>query len=93
MLDLREGTWLAAVSGGCDSMALFHMCLEHNVKFAAAHVNYHQRKEADEEEEYVRQECERHGIPFYVLNTPVLFFRETGPGTWFRGYPDGTSSG
>ena len=75
MLDLGEGTWLAAISGGCDSMALFHMCLEHHVKFAAAHVNYHQRKEADEEEEYVRLECEKHGIPFYVLNTP---FAHTG---------------
>ena len=46
------GTWLIAVSSGPDSMALLHMCLEEKIPCAVAHVNYHVRAQAEEEERY-----------------------------------------
>ncbi len=65
--------WLAAVSAGPDSMALLQMCLDQNVPVAAAHVNYHHRAEADEEESYVRSFCVEKNIPLHVLNDPFVY--------------------
>ena len=66
-------TWLIGVSGGPDSMALLSMCLEEGVPVAAAHVNYHHRPEADQEEEYVRTFCAEHGIACYVRDEPFVY--------------------
>ena len=62
------GTWLAAVSGGPDSMALLDMCLKEGVQICAAHVNYHHRREADEEEAYIRSFCDKHHVVLHVLS-------------------------
>ncbi|MBR2728158.1 MAG: tRNA lysidine(34) synthetase TilS, partial [Solobacterium sp.] len=70
---LNRGVWLAAVSGGPDSMALLDMCLKAGVRTAAAHVNYHYRDQADEEEAYVRAFCEARGIVCHVLNEPFTW--------------------
>lgn len=51
-------------------MALFHMCLEEGMRIAAAHVNYHHRPQADEEEAYVTEVCRTHGVPCHVRNAP-----------------------
>lgn len=51
-------------------MALLHMCITHSVSVHVAHVNYHHREEADEEEQYVRQFCTEHDIPCSVRNEP-----------------------
>ncbi len=69
----EQGKWLIGVSGGPDSMALLSMCIEAGVDCAAAHVNYHHRPEADEEEAYVRQYCAEHNVPVYVRNEPFLY--------------------
>lgn len=63
-----DKVWLAAVSGGPDSMALLALCLEQGIRVEAAHVNYHHRLQAEEEEEYVRTFCRERGIPFHVLS-------------------------
>ena len=42
------GKWLAAISGGPDSMALVDMCREKGMDIAAAHVNYHHRQQAEQ---------------------------------------------
>ncbi|MGM9941861.1 MAG: tRNA lysidine(34) synthetase TilS [Bulleidia sp.] len=65
-------TWLVGVSGGPDSMALLTMCMEQGIPAAGAHVNYHHRAEADEEETYVRAFCKEHGIDLYVRNEPFV---------------------
>ena len=67
-MEKLTGKWLAAVSGGPDSMALTAMCLQEGIDIEAAHVNYHHRKEADEEEAYVRSFCMLHGIECHVLS-------------------------
>lgn len=54
-------------------MALLAMCLEKNIDVSAAHVNYHHRPEADEEEAYVRQFCHDHGIPVFVRSEPFAY--------------------
>ena len=65
--------WLVAVSAGPDSMALLNMCLEEGIPCAAAHVNYHHRKEADEEETYIRLFCLQNHIQLYVKNDPFAY--------------------
>ncbi|MCR5795273.1 MAG: tRNA lysidine(34) synthetase TilS [Solobacterium sp.] len=67
-----EGKWLIGVSCGPDSMALLHMCMQKGIPCAAAHVNYHHQKQAEEEEACIREYCSEHGIPLHVLNGPFL---------------------
>ena len=67
------GKWLVAVSAGPDSMALLHMCLSDGVQCAAAHVNYHHRPEAEEEETYLRSYCQENGVELFVRNEPFLY--------------------
>lgn len=62
-----------AVSAGPDSMALLSMCLEAGTSCAAAHVNYHHRKEAEEEESWVRFFCRQNHVPLHVLNEPFEY--------------------
>ena len=49
-------------------MALVKICLDKKINFAIAHVNYHHRKEAEEEEKYITSFAKKHHIPIYVLN-------------------------
>ena len=49
-------------------MALIGMCLQQGIPVAAAHVNYHLRPQAEEEEAYVRQFCKEHDITLFVRN-------------------------
>ena len=72
-MNVKQGNWLVAVSGGADSMALLAMCLEENVSCACAHVNYHHRPQAEEEEAYVRAFCSEHGIRCFVENRPFFW--------------------
>ena len=76
-MERLEGTWLVAVSAGPDSMALLSMCIENGTACEAAHVNYHHRDQADEEEAFIRRFCAENGIPLHVLNKP---FEYTGNG-------------
>lgn len=68
MVNLEKKKWLIGVSGGPDSMALLVYCLEHHIDVAVAHVNYHQRSQAEEEEAYVRAFCKDRNVPCYVKN-------------------------
>ena len=67
MLNLEKNKhYLLACSFGPDSMALFDMLLKEGYKFSVAHVNYHLRKEANEEESKLRDFCFDHRIGIYV---------------------------
>ena len=72
-MERLEGTWLVAVSAGPDSMALLSMCIENGTACEAAHVNYHHRDQADEEEAFIRRFCAENGIPLHVLNKPFEY--------------------
>lgn len=67
-MNIENKKWLIGASGGPDSMALVKICLDKKINFAIAHVNYHHRKEAEEEEEYITSFAKKHHIPIYVLN-------------------------
>ena len=47
-------------------MSLFDMLLKEGYKFSVAHVNYHLRKESNEEESKLRDFCVEHNIGIYV---------------------------
>ena len=67
MLNLEKNRhYLLACSFGPDSMALFDMLLKEGYKFTVAHVNYHLRKESNEEESLLRDFCFNHNIGIYV---------------------------
>lgn len=67
MLNLEKNKkYLLACSYGPDSMALFDMLLKEGYHFAVAHVNYHLRKEADDEEIDLRNYCLTHGVGIFV---------------------------
>lgn len=66
-LDLNK-RYLLACSFGPDSMALFDMLLEGKFFFDVAHVNYHLRKESDEEQSRLEAFCFQHKKKLYVLD-------------------------
>ena len=67
MLNLdKNKKYLLACSFGPDSMALCDMLLKEGYRFGVAHVNYHLRQEADEEEFELRNYCLIHGIGIFV---------------------------
>ena len=72
-MEKLQGKWLVAVSSGPDSMALLQMCIDAGIDCAVAHVNYHHRPEADEEENYIRSFCAERDIPIFVHNAPFTY--------------------
>ena len=77
--DLREmslacplnGKLVAGVSGGADSVFLFHLLLKYResglLTFEAVHVNHGIRgQSADGDEAFVRALCAEHGVPFHA---------------------------
>lgn len=64
---LKNQKWVIGVSGGCDSMALLHMCINANVKVVIAHVNYKKRDSADRDMEGVKAFAAKYQIPIFVL--------------------------
>ena len=58
---------LVGLSGGADSVALMHMLLEEGAQVSAVHVNHGLRgSESDGDEAFVRQLCEKLGVPLYL---------------------------
>ena len=67
MLNLdKNKKYLLACSYGPDSMALFGMLINENINFEVAHVNYHLRKESDDEEKGLREFCKHHSIVIHT---------------------------
>ena len=67
MLNLdKNKKYLLACSYGPDSMALFFFFLKDNINFEVAHVNYHLRKESDDEEKGLREFCKLHSIVIHA---------------------------
>lgn len=58
---------LLAVSGGVDSMTLFHLCVRHAMPCVVLHCNFQLRgEESDADEAFVRNAAEAAGVPFYT---------------------------
>ena len=69
MLNLdKNKKYLLACSYGPDSMYLSEALRNEGYNFSIAHVNYHFRKESDEEEKALRKYCYDNHIGLYVYN-------------------------
>ncbi|MDR2448559.1 MAG: tRNA lysidine(34) synthetase TilS [Prevotellaceae bacterium] len=57
---------LLAVSGGIDSMVMLHLFLRSGTQTGIAHCNFQLRgKESDDDETFVKQWADTHGLPFF----------------------------
>jgi len=76
------GRVLVALSGGADSVALFHVLREISPSFpfslAAAHLDHGIRPHSGKDAEFVRLLCEKYGIPLTLgyVDVPALARRE-----------------
>jgi tRNA(Ile)-lysidine synthase len=59
---------LLAFSAGVDSTALFFKLVEENISFDIAIVNYHKRKQADEEVEYAKKLAKKYNKKIFIKN-------------------------
>lgn len=66
---------LIALSGGSDSVSLFISLVmlreEYKLNLEAAHVNHMIREEADNDEEFCRNLCERYSVPFHCVKLDI----------------------
>jgi tRNA(Ile)-lysidine synthase len=62
---------LVLLSGGGDSVCLLDVALRLEARVSALHVNYGLRAGADEDEAFVRELCERLGVPLQVERIPL----------------------
>ncbi|TRZ42551.1 tRNA lysidine(34) synthetase TilS [Robertkochia solimangrovi] len=64
---LKKSKILLAVSGGIDSIVLFHLCKALSLDFSVAHCNFKLRgKESDEDAIFVKELAARNNIDVYI---------------------------
>jgi tRNA(Ile)-lysidine synthase len=64
----KNTMYIAAISGGCDSMVLLDLCFKNNIRCVVAHVNYGLRgADSDADEQVVIDYCNSHNIAYEVL--------------------------
>jgi tRNA(Ile)-lysidine synthase len=67
---MTDSPWLLALSGGSDSMALFHSLLhlskKYSFKYSVAHIDHGWRSESQEEARILQKMADNHQIPFYL---------------------------
>jgi tRNA(Ile)-lysidine synthase len=65
---------LVAVSGGLDSVVLFHLCLaralESGTRMEVAHVDHGLREVSSVDANFVRELCAKAGVPFHLFEAP-----------------------
>jgi len=55
---------IVALSGGIDSMVLFHIIYQSNTNIIIAHVNHNKREESLEEYKYIEKMAKEYDVPF-----------------------------
>lgn len=64
-----DSTYIVALSGGADSVALLLLLKKLGYHIEAAHCNFHLRgKESDRDEIFVKDLCATNGIPFHLVH-------------------------
>ncbi len=64
-IDIKNKSFLCAVSGGLDSMVLYDLLYKNKVNFCVASCNYRMRKESDNEIKMIRSVCKKNNTKFY----------------------------
>ena len=68
----KSKKYLLGLSGGADSVCLFHLLKNGGYSFCAAHINHNIRgDEAWRDEEFCRSLCLAHGIDFHLVSLDV----------------------
>ena len=66
---------VAGVSGGADSVCLLFVLLEMKKRIPftvkVVHVNHGIREDADRDEEFVKEICEKFHLPFYLVRVDI----------------------
>tara|TARA_B100001057_G_scaffold493312_1_gene587477 strand:+ start:663 stop:1988 length:1326 start_codon:yes stop_codon:yes gene_type:complete len=72
-IDIKNKSFLCAVSGGVDSMVLNDLLKKSKLNFSVASCNYKLRKESDQEIEMIRSICKKNNIKFYskIIKSPT----------------------
>ncbi len=73
----QQGKWkgLVALSGGADSVCLLLVCKSLGYDVEAVHCNFHLRgDEADRDEMFCQQLCEREAVPFHRVHFDTLTY-------------------
>ncbi len=65
----KDKTYIVAVSGGPDSMALLNMLYKLGYHLVICHVNYHKRKESNYEQQEIEKYAKERNIPLHILDT------------------------
>lgn len=68
----KDKNYILACSYGPDSMALFDMLYKAKCHFIVCFVNYHKRKESDDEQKHIMNYCKKLGVKIEVLDTKNL---------------------
>ncbi len=64
----KQDKLLLAVSGGEDSVCLFHLLVKNNYRFSVAHCNFQLRgKESKKDEEFVKTLAKNYHVPFFSI--------------------------
>jgi tRNA(Ile)-lysidine synthase len=69
-----SGTYIAAVSGGPDSMAMLNFYANHIS--LVCHINYHKRATATRDEEILINYCKERNIPYKILHVTDEVYRK-----------------
>ena len=73
-----QSTYLAAVSGGADSVVMLRAMLEIGIKCEAAHCNFHLRgDESDRDEKFVTDMCLRLGVKLHKVDFDVAEYERS----------------
>lgn len=62
---LPDKPLILAVSGGLDSMVLWHLFKHYNIPHVVTTIHHHRRPEADSEFAYIEAQCKQDSIPFF----------------------------
>lgn len=62
---------VVGVSAGPDSMCLLHLLQKKTTKIVVCHINHNIRKQSIEEEEYLKEYCQKHNLIFEKMTIEV----------------------
>ncbi len=71
-METLAGLYVVGVSGGIDSMVLLDQCLKRGLDVIVCHVNYHLRKESDDDQRFVEAYCLNKGVECLVHDAPKI---------------------